>query len=958
VARIAADLRAKMLTPGPERQAALSLHGDERVGEGFDVWTDLLSRRAAVLWVLKSVYVRVLEDRGLLAPGRLLDPETQHLFEHLAPHLGETAFLRWVYRDLASGDGGLPELFGTQPAEVALPSDDLSRALITFWRHKDADTGAQWSFASERFEGELMGDLYQELDPVVKARYALCQTPDFVRAFMLDRTLTPAIETFGADQVRLLDPCCGSGHILIDGLKRLFAATQLQHSDWTELQVARHVLDRVVGIDINDYACGLARTRLVMTAAELAGVRTLADAGQFHPHIYWADGLEQVEREDTQAPVPLPFLDGTEEKPRAMFTRTDVRVALKKVFEKKFHAVVANPPYIIERDEARKVYHREPIGSNRRYVSATGKYSLASPFTERCFQLATKDGFVGIITSNNFMKREFGKALIEKVLAGVDLSLVVDTSHAYIPFHDTPTAMLFGRNRLPTSQLVRTVMGKRGESGIPEFPAKGLVWSSIETGWQQSGFENEFVSVTDLSRKTLDKHPWSLGGGGASELKAAIDASASSRLGDIVVDIGPVSFPGVDDVFLMPEGAMRRLQIPERFIKPFCPGDAFRDWAYLVGAYAIAPYDDDFNPVLLAELQSGQSYFWRYRSTVKANIGFGGKTRGESGEPHWTWYRWIPDRFRNPLSIVFSFVASHNHFVLDRGGKVFNRSSPVIKLPPGATEEEHFALLGILNSSIACFWMKQVFYPKGSATHDVSKDGLQPENNGYEFAATGMQSFPLPNKWLDNKVIEISRALDHLAIERQSLTPSTIISIKENLDSAQHLSDALATANNLDQKILARMVFWQEELDWQCYRLYGIVDSDLVRGCAEFGIAADARPFSVTADPNWCDLPSEQANLYNKRWVAISTDPNLRLIETPVNKRLWRGRQGIFGRYDRTVVEKTTTALKIWLVDRVEAEARARTKAFNLESLVAALQDDPQVLTVCEVLTGRRDFSP
>ena len=65
-------------------------------------------------------------------------------------------------------------------------------------------------------------------------------------------------------------------------------------------------------------------------------------------------------------------------------------------------------------------------------------------------------------------------------------------------------------------------------------------------------------------------------------------------------------------------------------------------------------------------------------------------------------------RARTPLSIVFAFVATHNHFVLDRGGKVFNRSAPVIKLPPNATEDDHLALLGLLNSSTACFWMKQV----------------------------------------------------------------------------------------------------------------------------------------------------------------------------------------------------------------------------------------------------------
>ena len=72
------------------------------------------------------------------------------------------------------------------------------------------------------------------------------------------------------------------------------------------------------------------------------------------------------------------------------------------------------------------------------------------------------------------------------------------------------------------------------------------------------------------------------------------------------------------------------------------------------------------------------------------------------------------EKLRTPLSIVFADVATHNHFVLDRGGKVFNRTAPVIKLPPGATEDDHLALLGLLNSSTACFWMKQVFHNKGS----------------------------------------------------------------------------------------------------------------------------------------------------------------------------------------------------------------------------------------------------
>ncbi|PRC55355.1 hypothetical protein C6A85_44105, partial [Mycobacterium sp. ITM-2017-0098] len=67
-------------------------------------------------------------------------------------------------------------------------------------------------------------------------------------------------------------------------------------------------------------------------------------------------------------------------------------------------------------------------------------------------------------------------------------------------------------------------------------------------------------------------------------------------------------------------------------------------------------------------------------------------TRREPGGTHeeigLTWYefsRWHPGRYSIKLGIPFAEVATHNHFVLDRGGKVFKQTAPVIKLPDGAT---------------------------------------------------------------------------------------------------------------------------------------------------------------------------------------------------------------------------------------------------------------------------------
>lgn len=96
------------------------------------------------------------------------------------------------------------------------------------------------------------------------------------------------------------------------------------------------------------------------------------------------------------------------------------------------------------------------------------------------------------------------------------------------------------------------------------------------------------------------------------------------------------------------------------------------------------------------------------------------------------WYEYqqhTASAYKTPLSIAFAFVATHNHFVLDRGGKVFNRSAPIIKLPVGASEDDHIVLLGLLNSSTACFWLRQVMHCMGST---VDKAGARQKTDAFE----------------------------------------------------------------------------------------------------------------------------------------------------------------------------------------------------------------------------------
>ena len=163
-------------------------------------------------------------------------------------------------------------------------------------------------------------------------------------------------------------------------------------------------------------------------------------------------------------------------------------------------------------------------------------------------------GWVGQITSNSFMKREFGTKLVEDFLAHQDLRLVTDTSGAYIPGHGTPTVIIVGRNQRPVGPTVRAVLGVRGEPGRPDDPAKGIVWTSIvEHIDEPAGMTAGLLSLIS-TEQSLDVHPWSLSGGGAVELLSVV---IEQQLQAACVEIAHIGVDavreqiGADDVFVL-----------------------------------------------------------------------------------------------------------------------------------------------------------------------------------------------------------------------------------------------------------------------------------------------------------------------------------------------------------------------------------------------------------------------
>ena len=950
--------------------------GRERTADTYDSWREERLTQVAVAWILGCVFVRFLEDNALVDPPRLSGPgdrrkralDEHTLYFRAHPTDTDREYLLHVFRAVAAlpvagqlFDGEHNPIWSLeQPGrKFRAPSGDAATRLLGLWQRIDPDSGTlAHDFTDTAWDTRFLGDLYQDLSESARKRYALLQTPEFVEEFILDRTLDPAIEEFGFREVRLIDPACGSGHFLLGAFRRLEALRARHEPGTNPRERARRVLEQVVGVDLNPFAAVVARFRLCIAALRASEVQRLTDAPAFELHVAAGDSLLHGPRPGL-AGARQEYLEGVATDPLGHVYRTEDAEAIRAILGRRYHVVVGNPPYITPKDKALNQGYRERFGSCYR------QYSLAVPFTERFFDLAHapapdatgRAGFVGMITANSFMKREFGRKLIEEFIPRWDVTHVVDTSGAYIPGHGTPTVILFGRHRGPVERNVRAVMGIRGEPAIPDDPANGLVWSAITMQIDAARSHGEFVSVSDVPRERFHKHPWSTGGGGAAELREILQHGRAERLHDRCSEIGFGALTREDEVFRVGTRVAARHGVDRDHIRLLVAGEEVRDWGIDQSVGSIWPYD----PQSLETTTVGAivRFLWPWRSQLASRIAYG-KSQVARGLQWHEYSMFFRGRFRIPHSLVFAFVGTHNQFVMDRGGRVFKQSSPVIKLPAEANETDHLGLLGLLNSSTACFWMKQVFHNKGGGGIG---GGLAAEEweQFYEFDGTKLRNFPVA----DDRPVDLARELHTLGQERTQLIPAS--SVERSTPSAR----SMGAARSRIREIREQMIALQEELDWRCYRLYGVTDHDLclsaggvpaVRlGERAFEIVLARRIAAGEVETKWFERhgstpvteipahwPAAYRALVQRRIETIEKNASIALIEQPEYKRRWN---------DEPWETQQERALRGWLLDRLEApslwsEPRLTTTA----ALADRMREDEKFLQIAGLYIGRPDF--
>ena len=973
------DLLVRAKTARVEAGLKAAWEDEQKAGQtglGFDPWRRERVTQLAAAWILSVVFVRTLEDRGYVDPrvaGATADAlraaeDREALFLQVAPFLGPREYLLAVFRELSKLPGAR-DVFDAKhnPVWVLSPSSEGAQALLDFFRKRDASGAPALTFArSEPSEANkhsadedtrFLGDLYQNLSEAARKRYALLQTPVFVEEFILDQTLDPAIAEFDLKAVNLIDPTCGSGHFLLGAFRRLLRRWQSQAPTEAIEDLARRALDQVYGVDINPYAVAIARFRLVLALLDAVGIKRLERAPDIRPNVVVADSL--LHRFDQRADSTGQMSLGDDLHWGERLFRLENRAEVERVLTKRFHAVVGNPPYITEKDASKRKKYRDM------YESAAGRYALAAPFTERFFDLGVDGGFVGMINSNAWTKRDYGKTLIEKILPRFDVHKVVDTAGCYLPGHGTPTLLLFGRHRKPGDADVVAVLGKRGEQQEPPDPSNAPVWSEILEHNNEVGFEGHYVSVEPVPVKELAKHPWILLGGGGREAFRRLEAACDTDFEAISNGIGFCAFSGQDHAFLVPVGVGARARLEPESVRHLVKGEDVRDWDVVRDL-------DCTTETLLLELPEGtERFLWPSRTSLQSTKGFGGKSRGETGRRWWEWSRWVPARHGRTNAIVCSYVSTHNHFVRAAKARVYRGGASVnyIDLQANLDDPSIDALLGYLNSSTVAFWCRLVMFPKGGdQVGDGARLSATQWNRHLEYAGNLLQQLPVPTledlrDKLRDLVVAAEGTVQELGEQSAEKVVATTLSAMPSLAA---LRDARTKSHAERARLRGILVSLQEEMDWRVYGLFGLptVDApsvDAVRVVVE----PKHRPLEVRlarevatdisssewfrlhkrAAPN--DVGGPLADLYRQR-LRMLDDPEhgkqLRLLETPETKRRWSPPDD---------TKAFSDAVRTWLLARIEASFREQTtpELRTARKLALELGRDPAVAAAHELLT-------
>jgi len=580
---------------------------------------------------------------------------------------------------------------------------------------------------------------------------------------------------------------------------------------------------------------------------------------------------------------------------------------------------------------------------------------------------------------------------VEDFFPTVDVQKVMDCSGLMFPGHGTPTCLVFGRSQRPDPKSpirVASILPGGGDLRTP--PEESPLWDTLAKQHDNPGFEDNRVIVADRTRSEMAKHPWTFDST-SSETTARIKIDNTSRLIDFIEgEVGVCTMTNADPLFIVTPDIGRRHCLPANMLFFFQEGEDVRNWALSSNAVILVPYDEKSEVISESRLEkTALSYLKPFRAILENRLSFGNQTFKELGRIWYSFERMNANKYRTPAFITFSEIATHAHFVFWNERRIFERDSPVIKLPGSAKAIDHHLITGLLNSSTVLFWLKQFCFSKRESQEAVT-------DTYYVFGGSKVQQLPVPGavagalRGKGNTVAERLTLLAQACWERGRQLPRlTLKKLFEQDGEAYHswnaalpgyepphatlaapfvnaadLHQHYERAQSLRETLRAGMIALQEEMDWLVYAAYGLLPLDSP-AVASFETDTDTAPLQREQRP-FClweqgegdfdkavalipsDWSAERRALWTARLAAIRDNEHIRRIEQPVYKRRWDEQWKVGNRWTCGPVAyaaELVDAFTWWLAEKAEwyLEHKAKGGPIDLELWTAALWKDERV---------------
>lgn len=366
----------------------------------------LLTQCNALNEALPELFERLGSYTEMLLPNNILKQDS--VLGRLVKDIDEDD-----WKDAVQVIGWLYQYYNTEPKQAVF--DGLKNNVkIT----KDKIPAATQLFTPDwivRYMVEnSLGRLWLESHPndTLKANWKYYldeaeQTLEVVEKLRVLRTQAPVKSP---EDIRLIDPCMGSGHILVyafDVLMQIYESEGYNLRDAVKLIIEKNIY----GLDIDRRAYQLAYFSLMMKARQY-NRRIFTE--NVKPQVYypagWGDGEEYGSLVKVETLPPKPEL------PKDQLTffndyERDLRVwNYKRLLAQNYDVVVTNPPYMGSSGMGAKL--SEFVKKN--YPNS--RSDMFAAFIEKCSELLKPSGFQSMITMQSWMFLSSFSSLREKVL--------------------------------------------------------------------------------------------------------------------------------------------------------------------------------------------------------------------------------------------------------------------------------------------------------------------------------------------------------------------------------------------------------------------------------------------------------------------------------------------------------------------------------------------------------------